>query len=58
MRWSHSWRHTTSLNQVLAMGADDRLYKPIPVSILETRVKSLLQREKARRQAPSQPAAS
>ncbi|MBI3000226.1 MAG: response regulator transcription factor [Deltaproteobacteria bacterium] len=49
---------TTSLNQVLAMGADDRLYKPIPVSILETRVKSLLQREKARRQAPSHPAAS
>jgi FlaA1/EpsC-like NDP-sugar epimerase/ActR/RegA family two-component response regulator len=41
---------TTSLNQVLAMGADDRLYKPIPVNILETRVNSLLEREKTRRQ--------
>ena len=36
----------------------DRLYKPIPVNILETRVKSLLQYEKARRQASSHPAAS
>ncbi|MBI3000223.1 MAG: hypothetical protein HYY46_17500 [Deltaproteobacteria bacterium] len=43
---------TTTLSQVLAMGADDRLYKPIPVNILETRVKSLLEREKARRQSP------
>ena len=40
------------------MGADDRLYKPIPVNILEIRIKRLLEREKARRQAPSHPAAS
>lgn len=36
---------TTSLNQVLAMGADDWIYKPIPVSILENRVARLIERE-------------
>jgi DNA-binding response OmpR family regulator len=39
---------TTSLNQVLAMGADDWIYKPIPVSILENRVARLLRREEAK----------
>jgi CheY-like chemotaxis protein len=37
---------TTSLNQVLAMGADDWIYKPIPVSILENRVERLIKRTK------------
>jgi len=37
---------TTSLNQVLAMGADDWIYKPIPVSILENRVARLIKRTK------------
>jgi PleD family two-component response regulator len=32
-----------SLNDVLALGADDRLYKPIPVNILEMRVRRLLE---------------
>ena len=39
---------TTSLNQVLAMGVDDWIYKPIPVSILENRVERLLRREEAK----------
>jgi DNA-binding response OmpR family regulator len=35
-----------SLQQILDLGADDRLYKPIPVHILETRVKRLLEEKK------------
>jgi nucleoside-diphosphate-sugar epimerase/CheY-like chemotaxis protein len=38
-----------TLNDVVALGADDRLYKPIPVSTLESRMKVLLKRrEKVR----------
>lgn len=33
-----------SLEQVRSLGADDRVYRPIPVNILETRVKRLLER--------------
>ena len=36
-----------SLNDVFALGGDDRLYKPIPVKILESRVRMLLKREEA-----------
>jgi FlaA1/EpsC-like NDP-sugar epimerase/CheY-like chemotaxis protein len=36
-----------SLNDIFALGADDRLYKPIPVSILESRVKMLIKRSNA-----------
>lgn len=36
-----------SLNDVVALGADDRLYKPIPVNILESRVKVLLMRRES-----------
>jgi len=35
---------SASLEQVLDLGADDRLYKPIPVNILEGRVKRLIER--------------
>jgi CheY-like chemotaxis protein len=38
-----------SLQQILDLGADDRLYKPIPVHILETRVKRLLEVQKEER---------
>jgi DNA-binding response OmpR family regulator len=47
---------SASLEQVLALGADDRVYKPIRVDILEKRVKDLLSgngptnRMKAKRQ--------
>jgi len=34
-----------SLQHVLDLGADDRLYKPIPLHILETRVKDLLKKQ-------------
>ncbi|HSB78785.1 MAG TPA: hypothetical protein VLM91_08360, partial [Candidatus Methylomirabilis sp.] len=34
-----------SLSDVVALGADDRVYKPIPVKILEMRVKRLLNRQ-------------
>jgi len=33
-----------SLDQVQKLGGDDRVYRPIPVNILETRVKKLLER--------------
>ena len=33
-----------SLAEILNLGADDRVYKPIPVNILESRVKRLLER--------------
>ena len=36
-----------SLEQVRKLGADDRVYRPIPVNILETRVKRLLERGEA-----------
>jgi FlaA1/EpsC-like NDP-sugar epimerase len=37
-----------SLDQVRALGADDRLYRPIPVSVVEKRVRGLLGKAEAR----------
>jgi PleD family two-component response regulator len=36
-----------SLEQVRKLGADDRVYRPIPVNILESRVKRLLESDEA-----------
>lgn len=33
---------TIGVSQLRALGADDRIYKPLPVSIVEKRVKDLL----------------
>ena len=33
---------TIGTDQLRALGADDRIYKPLPVSIVEKRVKDLL----------------
>jgi DNA-binding response OmpR family regulator len=40
-----------SLEQVRKLGADDRVYRPIPVNILETRVKRLLDTNRGAREA-------
>jgi len=40
-----------SLEQVRKLGADDRVYRPIPVNILETRVKRLLDTNREAREA-------
>lgn len=43
---------SVSLADVLSLGADDRLYKPIPVNILESRVEGLLKRQRMRHTPP------
>jgi PleD family two-component response regulator len=43
---------SVSLADALTFGADDRLYKPIPVNILESRVESLLKRQRMRHASP------
>jgi DNA-binding response OmpR family regulator len=37
---------TIGMDQLRALGADDRIYKPLPVSIVEKRVKDLLSPER------------